>query len=172
MRIAPISNTNFGKFYIQQEDYSSAQSVYLNDISTKLNRKNGSFGSYAERLENLGYDIWATSGSRNPDEVRVLLTKHNQKATDEPNKGMISAIVGEYTTDFNPEIAVNAAESDKKMNKLLSELLLGVGAILAIAALIRGCSDTSSAGKALSKVTEQTSSFFKNTANSAKALKI
>ena len=172
MKIAPIGNTNFGKFYIAQKDYSSAQSLYLNDISTKLNRNNGSFGSYADRLEKFGYDIWATPGIHNPDEVRVLLTKHNNKTTDKPAVGMVSAIVGEYTTDFNPEAVVNAAENDKKMNKLLSELVLGIGAILAIAALIRGCSDTSTAKKAVSKVTEQTSSFFKNITNSVKTFKI
>ena len=170
MNIAPINSTNFGKFYIQGDDYNSAQEQYLCDINSKLNNRSMST-TYADKLEKMGYDIWATPGVISSDKIRVMLTKHNVYI-DEPTRGFNIATVGEYTTDFNPQMAIKSAEDDIKVNKIFKSVLLGIASIFAILAIAKGCTENIAKNKAVSNTVEKAGDFVNNFAKTAKTFRV
>ena len=140
MKVANISKTNFGKFYIRDYDYSSAQSQYISDINSKLNCKHGDSGTYSDQLEKLGYDIWATPAYKS-DSIRLMLTKLNRA-----NRSLYSmpvASIGEYTTNFNPDKTIKMAEDNNKVDKILAGVLLGIAGVMAILAVAKGCNEKS-----------------------------
>ena len=136
--ISKINNVSFGKFYIKDDDYTSAQEQYLCNISSKLKHKCGEYNSYTEKIEKLGYDICADSGY-SQDKIRVYLTKAD-KSEKNPTRRIIMATLGEFTTNFNPELGVTTANSCTKTDKIIKRFLLAFAATLALIAGGKACS--------------------------------
>ena len=169
MIISKINNVSFGKFYIKDADYSSAQSQYLCDINSKLNQNNGKDGSYADKIEKYGYDVCARP-SFHDNTVQLYLTKADKYSKD-PTRKLTMATLGDYTTNFNPEIGVFVAEASKKTDTILKHFLLTLAATLAIFAGVKACSEKA-VKSTVTTVTESVKSHMNTTAANIRTLNL
>ena len=169
MKITPINNTSFGKFYIKDTDYSSVQSQYLCDISSKLNQKVGKYDSYTQKIEQLGYDICADS-AYSQDKIRVYLTKTG-KSNNDPTRKLTMATLGEFTTDFHPEIGVITADYCKKTDKIMKYSLLSLATILAMLAAGKACTEKVAKSTTIS-ITNTAKNYINTASNNIKTFKL
>jgi len=169
MKTEAINSLNFKKFCVQKTDYNSAQAQYLADISSKLNQKNGA-DTYTRKIEKLGYDVCAEPAPCTSNGIRMFISKKYTGRKDLPYR-MPVAQVGDYTTDFNPQDAINKASEAKRTENILGRALLAIASIFAVLAIVKACGEQN-INKVKTTFVEQVGAVANKTAGCAKTFHV